>query len=93
VEWIETISETLSHSRAYKNHPPKPITPMRDGVIEEPVRAPLQKQVWVPKPNHLRKTLDTLPDISSVPPPKVELPKKIYLPKTKSTQERGEVQL
>jgi hypothetical protein len=49
---------------------PKPIIPVRNGVIEEPMRAPPQKQVWVPNPNHLRNTLDTLPDISSVPPPK-----------------------
>jgi hypothetical protein len=46
--------------------PPKPITPVRDGVIEEPMRAPPQKQVWLPKPN-LRNTFDTLPDISSDP--------------------------
>jgi hypothetical protein len=52
--------------------PPKPITPMRDGVIEEPVRSPPQKQMWVPKPNHFRSTLDTLPDISSVSPPKAQ---------------------
>jgi hypothetical protein len=40
---------------------------VRDGVIEEPVRAPPQKQVWVPKPNHLRNTHDMLPYISSDP--------------------------
>jgi hypothetical protein len=40
------------------------------------VRAPPQKQVWVPKPNHLSNTLDTVPGISSVPPPKAQLPKK-----------------
>jgi hypothetical protein len=40
---------------------------VRDGVIEEPVRAPPQKQVWIPKPNYLRNTLDSLPDISSDP--------------------------
>jgi hypothetical protein len=45
-------------------------------VIEEPVSAPPQKQVWVPKPNHLMNTLDTLPDISSVPPPKAKPLKK-----------------
>jgi hypothetical protein len=46
---------------------PNPITPVRDGVIEEPMRAPPRKQVCVPKPNHLRNTVDTLPDISSDP--------------------------
>jgi hypothetical protein len=40
---------------------------MRDSVIDEPVRAPPQKQVWLPKPNHPRNTLDTLPDTSSIP--------------------------
>ena len=47
---------------------------MGDGVIEEHVRAPPKKQVWVSKPNKLRNTLDTLPDISSVPP-KAQPPK------------------
>jgi hypothetical protein len=45
----------------------KPVTPVRDGVIDEPMRDPPQKQVWLPKPNHLRNTLDTFPDISSKP--------------------------
>jgi hypothetical protein len=43
-------------------------------VIEEHVRAPPKKQVWVSKPNKLRNTLDTLPNISSVPP-KAQPPK------------------
>jgi hypothetical protein len=49
--------------------PAKHITPMRDGVIDEPVRAPPHKQAWLPKPNHLRNTLDIFPDISSAPQP------------------------
>src|SRR6185295_5683808 len=32
-----------------------------DGVIKEPPKAPPHKQVWVPKPNELRNSLDTLP--------------------------------
>ena len=32
-----------------------------DGVLKEPPKAPPQKQVWVPKPNELRNSLDTLP--------------------------------
>ena len=32
-----------------------------DGVLKEPSKAPPQKQVWVPKPNELRNSLDTLP--------------------------------
>jgi hypothetical protein len=56
----------------------KPITPVRDGVIDEPMRAPPQKQVWLQKPNHLRNTLDTLLDISSDP-----LPRALSHPKRK----------
>jgi hypothetical protein len=62
--------------------PPKPIALVRDGVIEEPVRAPPQKQVWVPKLNHLRNTLDTLPGISSDPLPKAPQPPKKKAPPT-----------
>jgi hypothetical protein len=62
--------------------PPKPTTHVRDGVIEELVRAPPQKQVWVPKPNHLMNTLDTLPDISSDPLHKVPQPSKKKAPTT-----------
>jgi hypothetical protein len=36
-------------------------------VIDEPVRAPPKNQVWLPKRNHLRNTLDTFPNISSDP--------------------------
>ena len=32
-----------------------------DGVLKEPPKAPPQKQVWFPKPNELRNSLDTLP--------------------------------
>jgi hypothetical protein len=52
----------------------KPVTPVRDGVIDEPMRDPPQKQVWLPKPNHLRNTLDTFPDISSDPLPRAPQP-------------------
>ena len=31
-----------------------------DGVLKEPPKAPPQKQVWVPKPNEPRNSLDTL---------------------------------
>ena len=34
-----------------------------DGVLKEPQKVPPQKQVWVPKPNELRNTLDTLPAV------------------------------
>ena len=73
----------------------KPVTPVRDGVIDEPMRAPPQKQEWLPKPNHIRNTLDTFPDISSDPLPRAPQPSKKKAPshKKKSTQERGEVPL
>jgi hypothetical protein len=48
---------------------------VRDGVIEEPVR--------VPKPNHLRNTLDTLFDISSDPLPRAPKPSKKKAPSHK----------
>jgi hypothetical protein len=71
--------------------PPKPITPVKDGVIEESVRAPPQKQVWIPKPNHLRNTLDTLPDISSDPLPRAPQPPKKKAPSHKQIPPKREV--
>ena len=38
---------------------PSPVDPV-DGVLKETPKAPPQKQVWVPKPNELRNSLDTL---------------------------------
>jgi hypothetical protein len=55
--------------------PPKPIEPIfKDGVFEEPPKAPPQKQVWVLKPNHLKNPLDTLPNISEDPLSKAKKP-------------------
>jgi hypothetical protein len=72
-----TPSEKLSPTpKLIKTTSAKPVTPMRDGVIDEPMRAPPQKQVWLPKPNHLRNTLDTFPDISSDPLPRAPQPSK-----------------
>jgi hypothetical protein len=82
VEWIETIRETFCPSQAYQNHAPQPITPVRDDVIEEPMRALPQKQMWIPKRNHLRNILDTLPDISSDPLPRAPKPSKKKAPPT-----------
>ena len=39
---------------------PKP-APVKDGILSEPPRAPPKNPVWVPKPNHLKNPLDTLP--------------------------------
>jgi hypothetical protein len=59
-------------------------------MIEQPVRTPHKKQVWVSKPNHLRNTLDTLPDISSDPLPRA--PQPLKKPKThKQTPPKREV--
>jgi hypothetical protein len=61
-----------------KINPPKPTEPIvKDGVFEEPPRAPPQKQVWVPKPNYLRNPLDTLPNISEDPLPKAKRPSRV----------------
>ena len=64
-----------------KNTPPKPIEPIvKDGVIEESPNAPPQKQVWIPKPNHLRNPLDTLPDIPKDSLPKAKQPARVNHP-------------
>jgi hypothetical protein len=53
--------------------PPKLTEPVvKDGVFEEPPKAPPHKQVWVPKPNRLKNPLDTLPNISKDPLPKAK---------------------
>jgi hypothetical protein len=74
-----------------KTTPTKPIIPMRDGVIDEPVRASPQKQVWHPKPNRLRNTLDTFPDISSDPFPRAPQPSKKKAPSHKQNPPKREV--
>ena len=54
-----------------KINPPEPTLPTtKDGVFEEPPKAPPQKQVWVPKPNYLKDPLDTLPNFSEDPLPR-----------------------
>jgi hypothetical protein len=61
-------SEKPPTPKLIKITPSKPTKPtVKDGVFEEPPRAPPQKQVWVLKPNHLRNPLDTLPNISEDP--------------------------
>jgi hypothetical protein len=60
-------------------------------VIDEPVRAPPQKQVWLTKPNHLRNTLDTFPDISSDPFPRAPQPSKKKAPTHKQNPPKREV--
>jgi len=47
---------------------PQP-APAKDGVFSEPPRTPPKNPVWVPKPNHLKNPLDTLPP-SGKPTPK-----------------------
>jgi hypothetical protein len=74
-----------------KTTPAKPITPVKDGVIDEPVRAPPQKQVWLPKPNYLRNTLDTFPDISSNSHPRAPQPSKKKAPSHKQNPPKREV--
>jgi hypothetical protein len=57
-------------------------------VIDEPMRDPPQKQVWLPKPNHLRNTLDTFPDISSDPLPRAPQSSKRKPPSTNKIHPR-----
>jgi hypothetical protein len=58
--------------------PPRPTEPtVKDRVFEEPLKAPPQKQVWVPKPNHLKNPLDTLPNISEDPLSKAKKPSRV----------------
>src|SRR5579859_81565 len=58
--------------------PPKPTQPLvKDGVVQETPKAPPSKQVWVPKPNHLRNPLDTLPSISEDPLPRARAPPRV----------------
>src|SRR5579859_5947014 len=55
--------------------PPKPTQPLvKDGVVQETPKAPPSKQVWIPKPNHLRNPLDTLPSISEDLLPRARAP-------------------
>lgn len=66
-----------------KTTPPKPVEPI---VIEEPPKAPPQKQVWIPKPNHLRNPLDTLPDIPEDSLPKAKQPARVNHPHQKESK-------
>ena len=74
--------------------PPKPTLPItKDGVFEEPPKAPPQKQVWIPKPNDLINPLDTLPNISEDPLPRAQQPPRVNHTYKRTTQERGKVSL
>jgi hypothetical protein len=65
---LKPIEKPSTTPKLTKINPPKPTKPIvKDGVFEEPPKAPPQKQVWVPKPNHLKNPLDTLPNISEDP--------------------------
>ena len=58
---------------------PKP-APVKDGILSEPPRAPPKNPVWVPKPNHLKNRLDTLPPSGKpIPKPKVRTKPPEYL--------------
>jgi hypothetical protein len=61
----EKPSTTL---KLIKINPPKSTEPtVKDGVFQEPTRAPPQRQVWVPKPNHLRNPFDSVPKSLRIP--------------------------
>jgi hypothetical protein len=84
---LETPSPTL---KLIKTTSAKPVTPVRDCVIDEPMRAPPHKQEWLPKPNHIRNTLDTFPDISSDPLPRAPQPSKKKAPSHKQNPPKRE---
>jgi hypothetical protein len=72
---LKTPKKLLATPKLFKLTPPKIATPaVKNGVIEEPMRTPPQTQVWCPKLNHLRYTVNTLPNISNVPLPRAPHP-------------------
>ena len=72
---LKPSEKSTTTPKLIKITPPEPTLPTtKDGVFEEPPKAPPQKQVWVPKPNHLKNPLDTLPNISEDPLPKAKKP-------------------
>jgi len=75
---LKPSEKITSTPKLTKITPPKPSEPIvKDGVVEEPTKAPPQKQVWIPKPNHLRNPLDTLIDIPEDALPKAKQPTKV----------------
>jgi hypothetical protein len=92
-EWsgLKPSEKPSTTPKLIKITPPNPIVPLRHDVIEKPVRAPPQKQVWIPKPNHLMNTLDTLLDISSDPLPRAPQPSRKKAPSHKQILPKREV--
>ena len=68
-EMLELSVSALSSFTA----PPVPkLAPVKDGILTEPPKAPPKNPVWVPKPNHLKNQMDTLPPSGKpIPKPKV----------------------
>jgi hypothetical protein len=65
---LTSLEKHPAAPKLIKMTPPKSTTPIvRDRALVEHVRAPPQRQVWCPKPNHLKNTL-TLYQISLVIP-------------------------
>ena len=92
-EMLEPSVSALSSSTA----PPVPKpAPVKDGIFSEPPRAPPKKPVWVPKPNHLKNPLDTLPPSGKpTPKPKVRtqpprVPQRAPAPTPHTTPQRRE---
>jgi len=52
---IEKPTHTPKFAKITPSEPTQPI--VKDGVIDETPKAPPPKQVWIPKPNHLRNHL------------------------------------
>ena len=76
LEWEKLTPE----QRFPKTHSTKTFQPdqPKDGIFEEPPKVPPKKSVWVPKPEHMKNTLDSLPGTSKTKPkakPKSTKPK------------------
>ena len=66
LEWEKLTPE----QRFPKTHSTKTFQPdqPKDGVFEEPPKVPPKKSVWVPKPEHMKNTLDSLLGTSKTNP-------------------------
>ena len=91
--------EKLTHEQHFpKTHSTKTFQPdqPKDGIFEEPPKVPPKKTVWVPKPDHLKNSLDSLLGTSKTKPkakpkstkPKAKKPKTENAPKQDSTAQK-----
>ena len=70
-EKLECSSAQTSNSQ----NPTSNLQNPKDGVFNEPPKAPPKGQVWIPKPNELRNPLDTMPPSAPTKDEPKQLPK------------------